>query len=383
MRLPLFLAIAGAQLLGVSAAHALNAPTEIPVADDTLQISGGIDGYLYGQSGTAPHGAPGASAVGDSPYGANLANALIGLQKSSGLLQFTVELGPVDGLPVLGTVPPKASLHVYRLSPLYLGYVTIAPKGAPFTISVGQINSLEGYEGGIDWQNANIFASSMWYISNQNSLGVSGTYTHGPVSLSVAYGDGADTRVFDFLQAAATLNTSSASALTLFYGGSVGRTGLNATTYLGAPVSNAPFLVNSQMFGAYDSYRRGKLSLVPEIQYIYAPTDHRVMIDKYTSNFSAALFSDYQFGRSNYSLGGMVSYFDNIGGQANWYIAPRAEGIGLELTPTWQHKDLFARLSVGYVHLFNAGEGTADPAFGSNGTSRNVVQSALEGGVLF
>jgi Putative beta-barrel porin-2, OmpL-like. bbp2 len=379
MRLFLFLGIVGSELFAVPAAQALNAPAEIPIAGNSLQISGGIDGYVYGQSGTAPKGEPGASAVGDSAYGANLTNALISVQKSSGVLQFTLELGPVDGLPVLGTAPPKASLHVYRFSPLYLGYVTIAAKGSPFTISIGQINSLEGYEGGIDWQNANIFASSMWYISNQNSLGVSGTYTHGPFSLSVAYGDGSDTRVFDFLQAAATYNTSSANALTLFYGGNVGRTGVNATTYMGEPVGAAPYFVNSKMFGAYDSYTRGKLSLVPEIQYIYAPTDHQVMIDKYTSNFSAALFSDYQFGNSDYSLGGMVSYFDNIGGQANWYIAPRAEGIGLELTPTWQDKHLFARLSVGYVHLFNTG----DPAFGSDGTSPNVVQSALEVGFLF
>lgn len=379
-RLPLCLGLA-LQLFAMPAAKALNGPAEIPVAGNTLQISGGIDGYVYGQSDTAPKGEPDASAVGDSPYGANLANALISLQKSSGLLQFTLQLGPVDGLPVLGTVPPKASLHVYRFSPLYLGYVTIAPKGSPFTISIGQISSLEGYEGGLDWQNANIFASSMWYISNQNSLGILGTYTQGPWSVSVAYGDGADTRVFNFLQAAVTYNTSGANALTLFYGGSVGRTGLNATTYMGMPVSDAPFLINSHMFGAYDSFTDGKLNLVPEIQYIYAPTDHQVMIDKYTSNFSAALFSDYQFGNSDYSLGGMISYFDNIGGQANWYIAPRAEGVGLELTPTWQHNHLFARLSVGYVHLFNTG--TDDPAFGSNGTSRDVVQSALEVGYLF
>jgi Putative beta-barrel porin-2, OmpL-like. bbp2 len=379
-RLPLCLGLA-LQLFAIPAAKALNGPAEIPIAGTGLQISGGIDGYVYGQSGTAPKGEPDASAVGDSPYGANLANALISLQKSSGLLQFNVELGPVDGLPVLGTAPPKASLHVYRFSPLYLGYVTIAPQGSPFTISIGQINSLEGYEGGLDWQNANIFASSMWYISNQNSLGISGTYTHGPLSVSVAYGDGADTRVFNFLQAAVTYNTSGSNALTLFYGGSVGRTGLNAITYMGQPVSDAPFLVNSQMFGAYDSYTRGKLSLTPEVQYIYAPADHQVMIDKYTSNFSAALFSDYPFGNSDYALGGMISYFDNIGGQANWYIAPRAEGVGLELTPTWQHRHLFARLSVGYVHLFNTG--TNDPAFGRNGTSRDVVQSALEVGILF
>jgi Putative beta-barrel porin-2, OmpL-like. bbp2 len=382
MRLRFLLAIpvlSGSQLLAATSAKALNAPSEIPIAGNTLQISGGIDGYVYGQTGTAPKGEPDASAVGDSPYGTNLTNALIALQKSSGLFQFTLEVGPVDGLPVLGTVPPKASLRVYRASPLYLGYVTIAPPGSAFTFSIGQINSLEGYEGGIDWQNANIFASSMWAISNQNSMGISGTYTHGPLSISVAYGDGADTRVFDFFQAAATYNASSNDALTVFYGGSVGRTGPNAITYLQTPVSAAPYLVNSQLFGAYDSFSRGKLSLTPEIQYVYAPTDHRVMIDKYTSNFSAALFTDYQFGSSNYALGGMASYFDSIGGQANWYIAPRAEGFALELTPTWQRKNLFARLSVGYVHLFNTGA----PAFGRDGTSRDALQSALEAGVLF
>ena len=107
MRLFLFLGIVGSELFAVPAAQALNAPAEIPIAGNSLQISGGIDGYVYGQSGTAPKGEPGASAVGDSAYGANLTNALISVQKSSGVLQFTLELGPVDGLPVLGTAPPQ------------------------------------------------------------------------------------------------------------------------------------------------------------------------------------------------------------------------------------------------------------------------------------
>jgi hypothetical protein len=373
MRFPLLL---GTFVLAAPSAYALNGPAEIPIADGTLQISGGIDGYLYGQTNTAPEGEPGASALGDNPYGANLANALIAVQKSSGVFQFNLEIGAVDGMPTLGIAPPKASLTVYRGSPVYLGYVTIAPPDSPFTISIGQINSLEGYEGGIDWQNANIFASSLSYVSNQSSLGVSGTYTHGPLAVSVAYGDGADTLVFDFLQASATYTASSTAALTVFYGGNLGHTGPNATTYMGQPVGTAPWLVNSQMFGAYYAYTHGQLSLTPEVQYIYAPADYRATIDKYTGNFGAALFTDYQFGSSNYSLGGMASYFDSVGGQANWYIAPRAEGFALELTPTWQRKNLFARLSVGYVHLLHTG----DPGFGG---SSDAVQSAVEAGVLF
>ncbi len=378
--------IAGSQISMLQSATALTSPANIPLDAGplgTLQLSGGVDGYAYGQTGTSPHGAPGGSAAGDSATGVNLSNAMIGLQKTSGVFQFTLDLGAVNGLPTLGLAYPKASLKVYRASPVYLGYITIAPANTPFTISIGQINSLEGYEGGLDWQNANIFTSAMWFISNQNSLGVSGTYAKGPLSVSVAYGDGWDTRVFNFLQASVTYTIDSANSLDVYYGGNLGRTGGNAITYFQMPVGAAPYLVNSQTFGAYDAYTRGNLTLVPELQYVYAKPDQRVSIAKYTGNFSAALFADYGFGASPYSLGAMASYFDNVGAQGNWYIAPRAAGFGVELTPTWQHKAFFARLSVGYVYLLNTGKGTGYPAYGTAGNGRNVLQSAFEAGILF
>jgi Putative beta-barrel porin-2, OmpL-like. bbp2 len=378
--------IVGDQFFLVNAAPALDSPANFPIDGGplgTLQLSGGMDGYLYDQTGTSPHGTPAGSADGDSATGVNLSNAVIGLQKTSGLFQFTLDVGPVDGLPTLGLAFPKASLKVYRASPVYLGYITIAPANAPVTISVGQINSLEGYEGGLDWQNANIFTSSMWDISNQNSLGVSGTYTKGPLSVSIAYGDGWDTRVFNFLQASFAYNIGSANSLDVYYGGNLGRTGANAITYFQMPVGAAPYLVNSQTIGIYDAYTRGNITLTPELQYVYAKPDHWLSIDKYTGNFSAAVFGDYTFGTSPYSIGAMASYFDSVGGQGDWYIAPRAAGIGVELTPTWQRQAFFARLSVGYVHLINMGEGTGYPAYGTAGNGRNVLQSAFEAGVLF
>ncbi len=381
-----FSIIVGTQVFVLKSASALNSPAGISIDGGplgALTISGGMDGYFYGQTGTSEKGLPGASAVGDSATGFNVSNAIIGLQKGSGVFQFILDIGPVDGLPTLGIAFPKASLKVYRASPLYLGYVTLAPANSPVTISIGQINSLEGYEGGLDWQNANIFSSSLWEISNQNNLGVSGTYTHGALSLSVAYGDGWDTRVFNFLQASIAYNVTSTDSLNLYYGGNLGRTGLNATTYFQMPVAAEAYFVNSQTFGAYDAYVRGNVSLVPEVQYVYAKADPELGIEKYTGNFSAAVFGDYTFGNSLYSIGAMAEYFDSIGGQSNWYIAPRAEGVGVELTPTWQYKNLFSRLSVGDVQLFNRGEGTGYPAYGRTGNGANVLQSALEVGILF
>ena len=76
----------------------------------------------------------------------------------------------------------------------------------------------------------------------------------------------------------------------------------------------------------------------------------------------------------------MAEYFDN-NGYGDWFIAPHAEGVGFELTPTWQYKDIYVRGSVGYMHLLNIG--TGDAAYGNNGTGANIVQSGLEAGLVF
>ncbi len=379
-----FTLVAGSSLFAMHAAHALNGPTNIDIDGGPLgqlELSGGVSGYFYGQSGTSRNNESGDSAVGNKAAGANVSQALIELQKTSGILQFTIEVGPQNGVPYLGVKPTQASVSVYRASPLYLGYVTLAPTNSPVTISVGQLPSLEGYESGLSWGNANLFRSALYSVENMQNVGVSGTYTHGPLSATVTYGDGYDTRVFNFLQALVTYNFNSNNALNVYYGGDLGKTGVNAITYNQYTVGNyGSYFVNSQMYGAYYSYTNGNLNLVPEVQYVYANRDVALGIPNYTSNFGAALFSDYTFGKSPYSLGGMAEYFTS-NGSGDWFIAPHAEGVGFQLSPTWQYKDLFARVSAGYMHLINRGDG--DPAYGNEGTGTNVVQGALEAGLLF
>jgi Putative beta-barrel porin-2, OmpL-like. bbp2 len=381
--------VAAGSLYAMHPAHALNGPTAIDIDGGPLgqlELSGGMSGYFYGQTGTSNKGNSGGSLLGDRSSGANLAQALIELQKTSGILQFTIEVGPQAGSPYLGLKPSKASVTVYRASPIYLGYVTLAPKNSPVTISVGQLGSLEGYESGVSWNDANLYKSALFYVENGQNVGVSATYTHDKFSAQVTFGDGYDTRVFNFLQALATYQFNSNNALNVYYGGELGKTGLNAITYGQTPVGvYGPEFVNSQMFGAFYSYTQGNLNVVPEVQYVYANPDHALMIPNYTSNFGAAVFTDYTFGKSPYSLGGMAEYFTS-NGSGNWFIAPHAEGVGIQLSPTWQYKDLYARLSVGYMHLLNRGfntPGSPAPAYGNNGTGNNVVQGALEAGLLF
>jgi hypothetical protein len=366
----------GCSLLAMQAAHAMNGPASIEIDGGPLgplQLSGGVDGYAYAETGTGN-----ASILGQASHdnGVNLDTALVQLQKTTGILQFNLEIGPYGGMPTLGAPPQKATVNFFRASPFYLGYLTIAPPDSPVTISVGQLPGLEGYEG-LTWGNANLFATDIFFVENAPSVGVSVNYQHGPVSVTVTFGDGWDTRVFNFVQALATYTINPTNNVDVFYGGNMGKTGLNAITYNQTPVGAfGAYYMNSQMFGAWYSYTRGNLGVVPEVQYVYAKVDHAVGIDKFTSNLGAAIFADYGFGSSPYSLGGMVEYFTS-NGPSDWFIAPHAEGVGFEVTPTWQYKNLFARASAGYIHLLNGG------AYGNDGNGTNTFQSGLQGGILF
>jgi hypothetical protein len=383
--------ISSLSLLGAKNAHALTGPQSIELDGGplgTLALSGGADGLFYYQTGTSGSGK---SLLGDRDTGANLGSAEIRLSKTSGVVQFDIQIAALGGTSALGSSPGRAGINFYITGPVKLATITIAPPDSPLTLTAGHVGSLEGYEDFVDYNNANIFQSDLWNVENSNSRGVSLNYNHGPIAATVTFGDGWDSGVFNFLQALGTYTFDTHNSLSVYYGGNLGRTGLNALTYgTNAGVRNTVAnyganYINSQMFGAYYQYSAGNLSLVPEVQYVYAKPDHQLGIQKFTSNLGAIVIADYAFGGSPYSLGGYAEYFDSIGTTAhsadNWFIAPGAEGVGLQVTPTWQYKNLFARVSAGYIHLINSG--TPSAGYGDSGHGKDVFQTAVEAGVLF
>ncbi|WP_299956995.1 outer membrane beta-barrel protein [Acidocella sp.] len=386
--------VAASSLFALHAAQAMSGPTAITIDGGplgSLALSGGVDGYGYYLGETNNNGnMPGTN----KDIGANVANGLVQLQKTSGVLQFTVEVGSNGGAVTLGTAPTQTSISNFSTGPLYAGYVTVAPTGSPFTVSVGQMASLEGYESAIDWNNANQFTTGIFYVENAQDRGVQLNYSQGPVSASVQLGDGYDTGVFNFLQALASYSFNSNNMLSVYYAGNLGRTGLNAHTYAGTGNYNTTSVGaygsefdNSQMVGAYYSYTIGNLNVVPEVQYQIAKADAQLGQNKATSNFGAAVFGDYSFANTPYSLGGWVEYFTSHTSSldnSNWFIAPDAEAVGFSASPTWQYKDLFARADVGYLYLLNRTEPNGTKTgFGSNANSRGIFQSTLEAGLLF
>ena len=387
-------ALSAALLCAMPAAHAFNPPSPIKIDGGplgTLNLSGGADGYAYALTGTGSAATPGLLGT-DKTAGAEFMNGLIEVQKSDGLIQGTIEVGSVTNF-VLGYKPTQTSVQTFSTGPLYAGYLTLAPS-PNFSISAGHLASLEGYESGIDWNNSNVLSTALFETENSQSSGVGATVTLGPVLGTVEVTDGFDTKVFNYLQASATYTVNANNALTLYGATNLGRTGLNARFYGSATtayssntvgLAGAANFVNSSVVGAYYSWTLGNLNVVPEVQYVWAKKDKTLGLTGDSGNFGAALFANYQFGKSPYSIGGWVEYFDSNGPDA-WFLNPGSRGFGISVTPTWQGKYLFVRGDVGFLHLTSLGDAT-NPAYaggyGSDKKGRNQATFLIEAGVLF
>jgi hypothetical protein len=386
-------------------ANAMSGPTAIQIDGGPLgplQLSGGADGIFYGLTGTQKFsdvngvGAPGTSNAGTKAAGVQFLNGLIELQKNTGIVQATIEVGATNFVYLgLGTTP--SSIQTYSTGPLYAGYITIAPPGSPVTVSAGQITGLEGYEATQDYNNANIFLTQISFVQTGQSRGVAAYYSSGPVNASVFFNDGYDTGVFNSLQALLSYTINSTNSVSVYYGGNLGKTGLNANTYgngslpyNSSHVGAAPEFANSQMGGAYYNYTKGNLNLVPEVQYQYAKADASIGIQKSMSNAMAALFVDYSFGSSPYSLGAWAEYFDQHESAADasngifWFYGPNASGEAISVTPTWQYKNLFLRADIGALWLNQTSAyGLAKYGYGNQHTDAFQLSGLLEAGLLF
>jgi hypothetical protein len=126
----------------------------------------------------------------------------------------------------------------------------------------------------------------------------------------------------------------------------------------------------------------GNLNLVPEVQYVYAKADAQLGLAKGSSNLGTALFGDYSFGTSPYSVGGWVEYEDSFGDDS-WFIGPKSELVGFAVSPTWQYKDLFARASGGVGYLLNNKDDGSTYAYGRKGNNKLSEDVTLEAGLLF
>jgi hypothetical protein len=383
-------------------AFAMTGPSTVDIDGGPLgplEISAGVDGYLYGQSGTSDHA--GNSVVGDKAGGAEVDAFMAQLAKTTGIIQFSIQAAQFTNINLGANKPKEINNGQFTTSPLRSAFVTLAFNPS-FQISIGQFNSLEGYESVFAWDNPVALRTVIAAVENSDSRGVEVNFNQGDIAAAVIFGDGYDTGVFNYLQYLTTLTINGNNDFNLFGGFALGVTGPNAFAYgeagaiAGGPdgVGGQGQLanVNSNMFGAWYDWHDGDLKLTPEIQFQYAKPLHRYAdilsgglsddIAKQTSNLATAVFADYKFGQSPYSLGAWIEYATShgSGAQDTWFVAPNAELVGFAIAPTWQGKFLFTRLNLGYAHLLN--NGSPEAGFGNAGMGRDQVVGTVELGLL-
>ncbi|WP_158007119.1 outer membrane beta-barrel protein, partial [Acidithiobacillus caldus] len=150
---PLAVGLALGMALPVSAS-ALTLPSPYMVSAGPLGqigVQGVVSGLGFYQDN--PQGTV-AGTLASKHVGADISNGLVIVQKSSGLVQFTLEAGAYS-FPTLASGFTSASQTVNDFGALPVAYVTLAPSKA-FSVEIGKLPTLIGAEDGFTFQNLNI-----------------------------------------------------------------------------------------------------------------------------------------------------------------------------------------------------------------------------------
>ncbi|MFA7496818.1 MAG: outer membrane beta-barrel protein [Acidithiobacillus sp.] len=319
-------------------------------------------------------------------FGAAISNGLIMINKSTGLVQFNLIAGAYN-FPNLGQPFASASSAINDFTALPEAYISIVPS-ANFSISAGQLPTLLGYTGTLDFNRMNIEGGFPWTIQPSYSRGVQVNYSTGPVSASLSWNDGYFSNRYNVLSGLLTYTINSENALSFYAAGNLGHTGtvsdLSSLAFSkNGYVDSSLVYDNSDLFGLYYTYSGSNFTITPEVQYMYTPTNSAFGTTQSSYNISAMIHGAYYL-NANWSIAGGVDYESaSNGGEGsaatNGYFGygPGSSALGLMITPTYTDDGYFIRDELSYVRLTNYTNG-----FGSN-NSPDQIRDILETGFWF
>jgi hypothetical protein len=328
-----------------------------------IYVTGAVTGYGEVQSNPAP---------GDHASWADVGAAQLFIQKTDGVFQFFVEVGPYS-LPALGVANVRSTRYdeeTYGYVPN--AFVKFAPS-ASFSIIAGKLPSLLGDESTFTFQNINIQRGLLWNQENVVNRGVQANYAKGPVTLSVSISDGFYSNRYTWLTGLLTYTVTPRDSVTLTGGGNFDKTAHNTFA--------SPLLYNNS--SAYDiifNHAQGPFMISPYFQYTFVSANPSIGITRGASTKSAAILAKYSFTPA-FSIAARGEVIASTGdGVTNLLYGPGSRAVSLTLTPTYQFRIFFLRGEVSYVKAQNI---TGGLGFGPSGTRADQVRGLLETGVLF
>lgn len=341
----------------------------------TWHINAALTGLAATQSnasGTAPRN-----------YG-DVSNAQAIISKDTGVFQVFAVTG-FYSMPDLSTNYTRTATQTKNTwGALPIAIATIVPTDN-FSINIGNLFALGGAEGTFTYENTNIQRGLLWGQTNSVSRGMQLNYNHDAWSTSVAWTDGAYSGKYNWVAASVAYQTSSATALTAVWNGSLNA---NSTTTMGTPLLQN----NSQITNLLFSYNGEYFGMTPYLQYSVVPARPSIGITGVSSSQGVGILSTYRITplidgqppHKNVTLPFRLEYLNTTGDSGtnsnNLLYGPNSAAWSATVTPTFQNGSWFLRLEGSYVRAANYSNGSA---FGVSGNTPAQSRLIVEAGLLY
>jgi len=337
-------------------------------AGGSLKIGGAISGMAFYQDNAAN------LFPGDKHSLLDLVDGQIFLNKNDGWFQWFVQAGNYT-VHSLGVPYIKTSVYTpgtFGIVPQ--AYIKIVPADN-FSIQVGKLPTLVGYETTFSFQNANVERGLLWGQENAVNQGVQVNYAAGPVSLSVSLADGFYSSRLNTISGLLSWTIDDQNILAFAGAGKLSHTGYSrAFTTLAVN--------NQSIYNIMYTHTSGKWTIAPYLQYSNVPADPTVGIAAGASTYGAAVLSSYAFDE-NWKIAARAEYIKDEGtapGASNLLYGQGSEAVSFTITPSYQWGVFFVRPEFSYV---SASGITAGSGLGPLGVSKSQTRGILQIGINF
>jgi Putative beta-barrel porin-2, OmpL-like. bbp2 len=331
-----------------------------PVGD--IHVGGVISGLGYAQTNAESN---------DKKSNLDFSNGQVFVQKNTGLVQFYAQAGGYTfstlGLPYMDSQDTTESQ--YGIVPV--AYATLAPTDN-FSISVGKLPTLIGYEYGFTFQNANIQRGLLWGQENVVNKGIQANFTEGAFSAAVSWNDGFYSNDFNWVSALLTYKINDNNTVSFSGGGNLDKTNESSAH---TPMAQN----NSDIYSLIYTYTKDKWSFAPYVQYTFVHQQKALGLSDNASTLGGALIATYRY-NDTISFAGRGEYITSNGNQDLTGYGNESDAWSLTFTPTYQKDSFFARTEFSYVGVNDETTGTV---FGKNGTREDQARGLLEVGFIF
>ena len=328
-----------------------------------------VNGILSGFGSWQSH--PSSS---DQAARADIGNAQIFIQKTSGTVQYFLQAGAYE-VPTLGT-PLLSAPNTIRddFGALPQAYLKLAPRGN-FSFLLGKLPTLIGAEDTFTFQNMNIERGLLWSQENAVNRGMQLNYSKGKFSGALSWNDGFYSNRYNWLDGELTYTPNTSTGLEFVAGGNLGRTAYSS-------IANPLYQNNSDIYALIYTYTAKQWIVEPYFQLTYVPLDVKIGIRRATATQGEAVLGSYRFAR-DFVVAGRVEYISRTGSihndSVNLLYGAGSQAWSLTLTPTYQRKGFFARGEFSVTQTVNF---TPGDAFGPNSSNSNQIRGLVEAGFL-